>query len=184
MRSQRPDSSTAPRRIYTIGHSTRSFDDFAALLESHAVRQIADIRTIPRSRRHPQFGRDALERALPGRGIAYRHFPGLGGLRHPRRDSPNSGWRNDSFRGYADYMGTSEFENAVDELLAFAAAAPTAVMCAEAVWWRCHRGLLADALVARGIDVLHILSAAPAAPHQLNPMARVDGGRVTYPSLL
>jgi uncharacterized protein (DUF488 family) len=172
-----------PLRIYTVGHSTRSFEDFAALLEAHGVRQLADIRTIPRSRRHPQFERDALERTLALRGIEYRHVPGLGGLRRPRPDSPNTGWRNESFRGYADYMGTPPFEQALDELLAFARVAPTAVMCAEAVWWRCHRALLADALVARAVEVRHILSTAIPAPHQLNPMARIDGGRVTYPSL-
>ena len=172
-----------PLRVYTIGHSTRPFEEFVALLEAHAVRQLADIRTIPRSRRHPQFERDALAGALPARGIEYRHLPGLGGLRRPRRDSPNTAWRNESFRGYADYMGTAPFEAAVDELLAFARVAPTSVMCAEAVWWRCHRGLLADALVARGVQVLHITSASPATAHQLNPMARVAAGRVTYPSL-
>jgi uncharacterized protein (DUF488 family) len=170
-------------RIYTIGHSTRSFDTFIALLDAHGVRRMADIRTIPGSRRHPQFEREALAGALAARGVGYRHFPGLGGRRHPRRDSPHTGWRNESFRGYADYMGTGAFDDALDQLLAFARVAPTAVMCAEAVWWRCHRGLLADALVLRGVEVLHITSSAAPARHQLNPMARVVEGRVTYPSL-
>ncbi len=171
-------------RIWTIGHSTRSLEDFVALLDAHGIRRLADIRTIPHSRRHPQFDKGSLGDSLKARGIEYRHFAALGGLRHPRRDSPNTGWRNDSVRGYADYMATVEFAAGVDDLLAFAKAAPTAVMCAEAVWWRCHRGLLADALTARGVTVLHITSAAPAATHQLNPMARVVDGRLTYPSLL
>jgi uncharacterized protein (DUF488 family) len=170
-------------RIYTVGHSTRSFDEFATLLDAHGIRQLADIRTIPRSRRHPQFERDSLARSLRARGTEYRHFPALGGLRRPRRDSPNTGWRNESFRGYADYMGTDEFRAAVDDLVAFAGATPTAVMCAEAVWWRCHRRLLADALVVRGVDVLHVTSAGPPAPHRMNPMARLVGGRLVYPSL-
>ncbi len=176
-----PDSSNAALRIFTVGHSTRSLDEFVALLAAHGIRQVADIRTIPRSRRHPHFSADALRASLPARGIAYAHFPGLGGLRHPRRDSPNSAWRNESFRGYADYMGTEAFEAALASLLAFATHAETAVMCAEAVWWRCHRGLLSDVLVARGMEVLHVMSAGPAAPHRLNPLARVVGGRVTYP---
>jgi uncharacterized protein (DUF488 family) len=171
-------------RLYTIGHSTRSFDAFAALLDAHGIGQVADIRTIPRSRRHPQFERESLAAALAARGVAYRHLPGLGGLRHPRRESPNTGWRNESFRGYADYMATAAFDEALGDLLVLARAAPTAAMCAEAVWWRCHRNLLADTIVARGGEVLHITSAADPAAHQLNPMARVADGRVSYPSLL
>ncbi len=170
-------------RIYTIGHSTRSFDAFVALLDAHGVRRTADIRAIPHSRRHPQFEREALAAALGARGIGYWHFPELGGFRRPRRDSPNTGWSSGGFRGYADYMGTSAFDGALDRLLAFARVAPTAVICAEAVWWRCHRGLLADALVLRRVEVLHITSSAAPARHQLNPMARVVEGRVTYPSL-
>jgi uncharacterized protein (DUF488 family) len=170
--------------VFSIGHSTRSFDEFVSLLVTHGVRQVVDIRTIPKSRRHPQFERDALAAALPGRGIEYRHLPGLGGLRHPRRDSPNTGWRNESFRGYADYMGTPTFERALDDLIALARTQPTAMMCAEAVWWRCHRGLVADALVVRDVEVRHIVSAAAPAEHQLNPMARVVDGRLVYPSLL
>ncbi len=173
-----------PLRIFSIGHSTRAFDEFAGLLATHGVRQVADVRTIPRSRRHPQFERDALGGALEARGIAYRHMPGLGGLRRPRRDSPNTGWRNDSFRGYADYMGTPAFEEALEDLIAFASSAPTAVMCAEAVWWRCHRSLIADALVVRGVEVCHITSAAAPARHHLNQMARIVDRRITYPSVL
>lgn len=167
-------------RIHTIGHSTRSIEEFLALLGAHDIRRLADIRTIPRSSRHPQFERDALARALADHGITYRHLPGLGGLRRPRRDSPNTGWRNDSFRGYADYMQTPAFAVALDELIAFADAQPTAMMCAEAVWWRCHRGLVADALVVRGVEVLHITSRAAASLHRLNPMAQLDGGQITY----
>jgi uncharacterized protein (DUF488 family) len=171
-------------RLHTIGHSTRSFAEFAALLDAHGIGQVADVRTIPRSRRHPQFERDALAAALTARGVAYAHFPGLGGLRRPRRDSPNTGWRNASFRGYADYMGTVAFADALGDLLEFARAAPTAVMCAEAVWWRCHRSLLADALVVRDVEVLHITSAAAPSAHELNPLARLVEAHLTYPSLL
>jgi uncharacterized protein (DUF488 family) len=169
--------------VFTIGHSTRTFDEFVALLRAHAIVHLADIRTVPRSRRHPHFSRESLMTSLPAAGIAYRHIAELGGLRHPRRDSPNRGWRNDSFRGYADHMLTDEFARGVDELLAFAEE-PTAVMCAEAVWWRCHRQLLADALVARGIEVRHISSASSAPPHRLTDFARPreDGG-VCYPGL-
>ncbi len=166
--------------IYTIGHSVRSFDDFVALLDAHQIDRLADIRTVPRSRRHPQFSKETLAAALEVHGIAYRHFPGLGGLRKPVKNSSNRYWRNESFRGYADYMQTEGFTKAVDDLLAFADDHRAAVMCAEAVWWRCHRALLADALVARGLDVRHILSRAPAQPHQLCEHARIDGLRITY----
>ncbi len=179
-----PGHERTPLRVYSIGHSTRSFHEFAALLEAHGIRQLADIRTIPRSRRHPQFERDALAAGLEARNIVYRHLGGLGGLRRPRPDSPNTGWRNEGFRGYADYMGTPAFQAALEQLLDFARTAATAVMCAEAVWWRCHRSLLADALVVRGLEVLHIISASPPTPHQLNPMARVADDRLVYPSLL
>jgi uncharacterized protein (DUF488 family) len=170
--------------IYTIGHSTRSLDDFVALLKAHRIAQLADIRSIPRSRRHPHFAADVLSTSLAGVGIAYRHFRGLGGLRKPRRDSPNTAWRHDGFRGYADYMQTGEFDAALDDLVRFAREGPTVIMCAEAVWWRCHRQLTADALAARGIDVRHITSAAAAAPHALTGFARVVDGKVTYPGVL
>jgi len=169
--------------IFTIGHSTRTLDALIGLLRAHGVEQVADVRTIPRSRRNPQFNRDNLAAELPRHGIGYQHLPALGGLRHPRADSPNTAWRNDSFRGYADYMSTDAFEAGLDDLLECARARPTAVMCAEAVWWRCHRSLLADALVARGIDVGHITSAREARPHQLNPLARQREGRICYPGL-
>jgi uncharacterized protein (DUF488 family) len=176
--------------IYTIGHSTRTLEQLVRLLEAHDVGQLADIRTIPKSRRHPHFSRDALAESLPKIGIAYRHFGGLGGMRKPRADSRNGGWRHPSFRGYADYMDTPEFEAALDDLIGWArrgeARRPrrhTAIMCAEAVWWRCHRQLTADALVARGVEVRHITSTSAAPAHELTEFARVDGARVSYPGL-
>jgi hypothetical protein len=253
--SDQPAAST----VFTIGHSTRSLDEFIDLLRAHGIGQLADIRTIPRSRRHPHFSIDALSLSLPAAGIAYRHMPGLGGLRKPTRDSTNAGWRNASFRGYADYMQTPAFDDALSELIGWTSArlfpsggeasrqaereslrsgerlfvggrwasrqaereslrsgersfvggrwasrqaereslrssarslasgggAPRAViMCAEAVWWRCHRQLVADALVARGVTVRHIMSRDPAVVHVLTDFARVADGRVTYPGLI
>ncbi|HWF83721.1 MAG TPA: DUF488 domain-containing protein [Vicinamibacterales bacterium] len=170
--------------IFTIGHSTRSLEELIGLLASNGVTQLADIRTVPRSRRHPQFAIDTLSGSLPSVAIAYRHFPGLGGLRKPRPDSTNTAWQHPGFRGYADYMGTREFDEALTALIAWSEAAPTAIMCAEAVWWRCHRRLVADALVARGIEVRHILtSAAEPRPHTLTEFGRIEGGLVTYPGL-
>jgi uncharacterized protein (DUF488 family) len=169
--------------IYTIGHSTRSADKFLALLAANKIRQIADIRTVPYSRRHPQFGREALEALLAQHGITYMHFPSLGGLRKPRPDSRNTAWQHEGFRGYADYMQTDAFEGGVDALLTFAQG-NTALMCAEAVWWKCHRRLLSDALLVRGVPVLHILSSAPAKPHELGAFARLEDGKVIYPGLL
>jgi uncharacterized protein (DUF488 family) len=176
-----PPPDRPPLIVFTIGHSTHTFEAFAALLQAHGVRQVADIRTVPRSRRNPQFGRETLPGTLASIGIAYRHVPALGGLRHPRADSPNGGWHNDSFRGYADYMSTDAFDAALDAVIEYARAAPTALMCAEAVWWRCHRRLVADALVVRGIAVRHILSSAAPRPHELNPLAQVEGLRLSYP---
>jgi uncharacterized protein (DUF488 family) len=169
--------------LYTIGHSTRSLDELIGLLRARDVSQLADVRTVPRSRRHPHFAREALSRRLPAAGIAYRHFADLGGLRKPRKDSPNTAWRHESFRGYADHMQTPAFRHALDELIEWSTD-PTVVMCAEAVWWQCHRQLIADALVARDIAVRHIMSAASTPPHALTSFARVDGGRVTYPGLI
>jgi uncharacterized protein (DUF488 family) len=170
--------------ILTIGHSTRTFEEFAALLDAHGVRQLADVRTIPKSKRRPHFSGDALEAALRVRGVEYRHFSALGGLRRPRPDSINTGWRNESFRGYADHMQTGEFADAVADLIAWSKAATTAVMCAEAVWWRCHRSLLADALLVNAVAVRHILSASRAEAHELREFARTNGERVTYPGLV
>lgn len=168
--------------IFTVGHSTHPIEVFLEMLAAHGIRQLADVRTIPQSRHNPQFSRDALAAALTARGISYRHLPGLGGLRHPRKDSINTGWKNASFRGYADYMQTPQFADGLRELLAFAAARPTAIMCAEAVPWRCHRSLIADALLARGVAVEHILSKAGSKPHAFTPFAKIDGETVTYPS--
>jgi uncharacterized protein (DUF488 family) len=176
------------RRIWTIGHSTRTADDFVGLLRAHAIDGLADVRTIPKSRRHPHFAREALAARLTHEGIEYRHFGALGGLRKPRPDSPNGAWKNESFRGYADYMMTLEFNTGVDELLDFGARRQVAVMCAEAVWWQCHRMLLADALVARGVDVQHIMSAKGTSalqPHRLTPFAQIHSdGHVRYPGVL
>jgi uncharacterized protein (DUF488 family) len=169
--------------IFTIGHSTRPLEDLVALLASNGVVQLGDVRTVPKSRRHPHFVREALAESLPPAGIAYRHFPGLGGLRKPRPDSSQTAWRNEGFRGYADYMQTPPFAKALDDLVQWAAR-PTAIMCAEAVWWQCHRQLIADALVARGVEVRHIVSAAPPEGHRLTDFARVDGTRVIYPGLV
>lgn len=164
------------KRIYTIGHSTRTLAELVALLHENGVQRLADIRRFPGSRRHPHFSKEALERELP---VEYVHFEDLGGRREPVENSPNAAWNNDQFRGYADYMGTVEFRAAVDRLLAGEQA--TAVMCAEAVPWRCHRNLLSDELVRRGVEVLHILGAGSVKPHTLSKMARVDGDRVIYP---
>ena len=176
------------RRIWTIGHSTRSADEFVALLRAHGIDGLADIRTIPKSRRHPHFAREALDARLKEEGIEYRHFAVLGGLRKPRPDSPNGAWRNDAFRGYADHMMTAEFASAVDELLKFGEHRNVAVMCAEAVWWQCHRMLLSDALVARDVDVQHIMSqkgTSALQPHRLTPFAQIRAGaQVWYPGLI
>jgi uncharacterized protein (DUF488 family) len=170
--------------LFTIGHSTRTIDEFVALLQAHGVEQLVDVRTVPKSRRLPHFNTDALADRLPRDHIVYRHMPALGGLRKPRRDSRNTAWQNESFRGYADYMSSVEFKKGLDDLLAFASLAPTAIMCAEAVWWSCHRRLIADALIVRGVDVRHIMSATRAEPHELTPFARVHDRQVTYPGLL
>ena len=168
--------------VYTIGHSTRPIDKFIALLQAHGVTQLADVRTIPKSRRHPHFAQEALSLSLPAAGIAYRHLPGLGGLRKPSPDSPNGGWRHAGFRGYADYVQTPAFDASLNELMDWSGWAPTAVMCAEAVWWRCHRQLIADALMAHGIGVRHIMSDKAAAAHALTSFARLNDQSVTYPA--
>ncbi|MGH9686419.1 MAG: DUF488 family protein [Candidatus Acidiferrales bacterium] len=167
--------------IFTIGHSTRPIEDFIKLLQAHGVKQLIDIRTIPKSRHNPQFNGDALAAALRAARIRYVHLKELGGLRHARKDSVNLGWRNASFRGFADYMQTPEFAAALDRAIELAKLRPSALMCAEAVPWRCHRSLVADALLVRGIRVEHIISAAAPKPHSLTTFARVDGMCVTYP---
>ena len=172
-----------PAVIYTIGHSTRSADAFVALLQAHGVTRLADVRTVPRSRHNPQFNGDALAATLAAHGIGYERMPGLGGFRKTTADSPNAGWRNLSFRGYADYMQTAAFADNLDALIALARDATVAIMCAEAVPWRCHRSLIADALLVRGIDVREIVSEAKTAEHALTPFARVDGTTIRYPAL-
>ena len=170
--------------IFTIGHSTRTADEFAELLDRHGIRQVADVRSLPQSKRHPHFSRDALAAFLESRGVTYRHFRELGGLRRPRPDSLNTAWQHPGFRGYADHMQTDEFRRGLAALVRFASSATTTVLCAEAVWWQCHRRLLADALVVRGVPVRHILSAAEPKPHELSEFAREEAGGVIYPGLL
>ncbi len=167
--------------VFTIGHSTRPLGDFLELLRPNGVTMLVDIRTIPRSRHNPQFNLETLPGALNAAGIGYRHMPGLGGLRHPRADSPNGGWHNTSFRGFADYMQTREFEENVTALVKLAQEETVVLMCAEAVPWRCHRSLISDSLAARGVSVKHILSATKVMPHTITPWARVKGKRITYP---
>ena len=167
--------------VFTVGHSTLPMERFLALLSAYGIEQLADVRTVPRSRRNPQFNAETLRDSLRAAEISYVPFRELGGLRKPRPDSPNSGWRNESFRGYADYMQTQEFADAVARLVELAAEERTAIMCAEAVPWRCHRSLVADALTVRGWQVRHILSTASQQIHQLTPFAAVDGEVVTYP---
>jgi uncharacterized protein (DUF488 family) len=170
-----------PGPIYTVGHSTHPIEAFIGMLDSFGVETLVDVRTIPRSRHNPQFEQAALERELAAAGIGYRHMKALGGLRKTSADSVNTGWRNASFRGYADYMQTDEFAAAVDELIAIARERPTAIMCAEAVPWRCHRSLVADALTVRDIPVVEIFSDSKSRPHTLTSFARVSGTEITYP---
>ncbi|MBZ5618667.1 MAG: DUF488 domain-containing protein [Acidobacteriia bacterium] len=167
--------------VLTIGHSNHPLAEFLEMLKSHGVKVLVDVRTVPRSRHNPQFNREALPQPLQAAGIEYVHMPGLGGLRHPQKDSRNTGWRNLSFRGYADYMQTAEFEKNLGELLRLEEGRRVAIMCAESVPLRCHRSMIADALTARGIAVRHILSAARASEHKMTSFARVEGDRVTYP---
>ena len=170
-----------PSTIWTIGHSTRPIDEFIGLLRAHQISLLVDVRTVPRSRYNPQFNTDTLAQSLRDAGFQYRHLPELGGLRKPKKDSLNDGWRNASFRGYADYMQTEEFLNALEALMADSRLQATAIMCAEAVPWRCHRSLIADALVTRGWDVRHIMSPEKATPHVLTSFAHVEKGTLTYP---
>jgi uncharacterized protein (DUF488 family) len=169
-------------QIYSIGHSTRSEQEFIELLRLNGIATLADIRTIPRSRHNPQFNREQLSDALQRAGIRYIHLPRLGGLRKSIGDSsPNKAWRNASFRGYADYLLTEDFESGLAELLELAKQGPVAMMCAEAVPWRCHRSLVSDALLARGVPVMHVTGRSQPSPHELTPFAAVENGRVTYP---
>jgi uncharacterized protein (DUF488 family) len=175
-----PKPKPAPN-ILTIGHSTRTLDEFIRLLQAHAVSRVVDVRTVPRSRHNPQFNKTSLPGSLKKAGLEYVHLPELGGLRHARRDSINVGWRNASFRGYADYMQTPEFEQGLKELIQLANQDRIALMCAEAVPWRCHRSLIADALLVRGVRTEDIMSTTRRQVHALTPFAKVRRTRITYP---
>ena len=168
--------------VLTIGHSTRTIEEFIGLLQAHAVARVADVRTVPRSRHNPQFNQTSLPGSLKKAGLEYVHMPKLGGLRHAQRDSLNVGWRNASFRGYADYMQTPDFERSLEELIQLAHQDQIALMCAEAVPWRCHRSLIADALLVRGIRTEDIMSPTRSQVHTLTPFAKVRGTTITYPT--
>jgi uncharacterized protein (DUF488 family) len=168
-------------RIWTIGHSTRAIDDFISLLKENEINLLVDVRAWPGSKRYPQFNKDTLAESLNAHRIRYEHFPELGGKRKSKPDSRNTAWRNASFRGYADYMETEQFQKGIERLLDVAAeAGPTAIMCAEAVWWRCHRSLIADYLKARGVEVLHVLGANKVEPHPYTSAARIVNGELSY----
>jgi uncharacterized protein (DUF488 family) len=169
--------------VLTIGHSTHPIEKFIAILQAHHVECVADVRTVPHSRRNPQFEQEALARSLRNGGIDYEHMPALGGLRHARKDSMNTAWQNASFRGYADYMRTPAFSDALARLTELANTRRVVIMCAESLPWRCHRSLVADALIARGVPVEHIMSAASRKAHMITSFARVEGTEVTYPGL-
>jgi uncharacterized protein (DUF488 family) len=171
------------KTIYTIGHSTHPIETFLALLQAHSIEVLVDVRTVPRSRHNPQFETNALRTSLSEAGIRYVHMAALGGLRRPRKDSPNTGWHNESFRGFADYMHTAEFQAAFDELQALAQPHVTAIMCAEALPLRCHRSLIADALIVHGWQVLDIMSDKAAIVHKLTPFLKVEDGRILYPPM-
>ena len=170
-------------QIWTIGHSTREIDKFISALEANEIKVIADIRLLPGSKRYPQFNGESLAESLSERGIRYEHFPELGGRRKPKPDSPNTAWRNEAFRGYADHMETEGFHEGVNRLVHLAnKVGPTALMCAEAVWWRCHRALISDFLKVRGIEVTHILDAQKTQPHPYTSAARIVDGELSYAS--
>lgn len=173
-------------KLYTVGHSSRTFEEFLQLLRAHGIGRIADVRTVPKSRRVPWFNKEELAPALNQAKIQYAHLPELGGLRHAKKDSLNLGWRNESFRGFADYMATPEFEKGLGKLNEMLPTLKTAVMCAEAVPWRCHRSLISDIETARGIPVEHLMSPTSMRPHEMTPFALVDRKskppKVTYPA--
>ena len=179
--NRKPSAKPSPI-VLTIGHSTRTLEEFIGLLQAHDATRVVDVRTVPRSRHNPQFNKASLPRALKKAGLGYVHLPGLGGLRHAKRDSLNVGWRNASFRGYADYMQTPEFEQSLEELIGLANQDRIALMCAEAVPWRCHRSLIADALLVRGIRTEDIMSLTRRQVHVLTPFAKVRGTMITYPA--
>jgi uncharacterized protein (DUF488 family) len=170
-----------PAVIWTIGHSNREWGDFVRILTEHGIELVVDVRKLPGSRKFPHFNADAMGAGLAEKGIRYLHAPELGGRRRPAADSPNSGWENASFQAFADYMLTEDFAAALERLLARIDRQRASLMCAEAVPWRCHRNLIADALVVRGVRIEHLLGGQSIRPHVLNPMARVSGTRITYP---
>ncbi len=182
--TRQPAAGWEGRRIEALGHSTRSLEELVELLRRHGATLVADIRSAPGSRKHPQFNRETLAEELPRRGLRYVHLPRLGGRRRPAPDSPNGAWRNASFRGYADYMRTPEFVRGLEELRTLAQGHTVALLCAEAVPWRCHRSLVADALWARGVVVEQITGPGPARAHHPTPFARFTGTLVTYPPQL
>jgi uncharacterized protein (DUF488 family) len=180
VRTGHPAPDPTPPRAWTVGHSTRALDEFLCLLAAHDIEAIADVRRFPASRRWPHFSGAALGEALAARGVSYEWFPELGGRRTARPDSPNTGWRSAAFRGYADYMAGEAFAEGLNRLAGLALGLRTAIMCAEAVWWRCHRGLIADALRWAGFEVCHIMTAGAAVAHPYTAPARIVGGRLTY----
>lgn len=180
-REPQPTAGWPAGTIFTVGHSNVSIESFLALLRAYEIERLADIRTVPRSRHNPQFNADALASALAANDIEYVPLQALGGLRHPRKDSPNTGWRNDGFRGYADYMQTPSFSDGLEQLIEMSRDQCTAIMCAEAAPWRCHRSLVADALVVRGILAIEILSQTNWQLHALTSFAYAEGTNITYP---
>jgi uncharacterized protein (DUF488 family) len=168
-------------KIWTIGHSTRTIEEFVRALQANGIKLVADVRLLPGSKRYPQFNKEKLAKSLNDHAIGYEHFPELGGRRKPRRDSRNTAWRNEAFRGYADYMDTAEFSRGIARLRELAERhGAAAIMCAEAVWWKCHRSLIADYLKAQGIEVIHIIDANKTEPHPFTSVARIVNGRLSY----
>jgi uncharacterized protein (DUF488 family) len=168
-------------RIWTIGHSTRKIDTFVSVLEENGIKLIADVRIFPGSKRYPQFNKELLANSLSEQGVRYEHFPELGGRRKSKADSKNTAWRNEAFRGYADYMETEDFRKGIARLVDLAGqTGPTAIMCAEALWWRCHRALISDFLKARGVEVTHIVDLGKTEPHPFTSAARIVNGELTY----
>lgn len=177
------DNGEPAASVWTIGHSTRALEDFIQLLRSSAIADLVDVRSYPGSRKYPQFNQSQLNRALADSGIGYHHLSKLGGRRKPLPDSRNTAWRNASFRAYADYMESEEFQKGINQLIELASKGRTAIMCAEAVWWRCHRGLIADYLKARGLEVIHIVNGSRLEPHPYTAAARIVEGRLSYAGL-
>ena len=175
---------TKQLQIWTVGHSTRSIEEFSEILKSFEIKLLADVRSFPTSRRYPHFNKEHLKVTLADSGIEYQHFPELGGRRRARKDSQNLAWRNEGFRGYADYIETEEFGAGVARLLDMGRTRRTAIMCAEAVWWRCHRSLISDYLKAKGVEVTHIIAAGKSEPHPFTSAARIVNGELSYRGVL